>query len=201
MKWIGLTGGLATGKSTVSQMLKSWGYPVIDADQIAKDVVDPGSLGLQAVVSQFGPHILDQFLTLDRAKLAQIVFSNSRDLKKLEEILHPLIQAEVQKLKKFYKAKGARILFYDVPLLFEKNIVGFDAVILVSADLETSTQRAMQRDHSTREQVLAKMRAQLPIEEKKLKADFVIENKGTLDDLKSKVLQILKTIDQIPAQP
>ena len=125
MKWIGLTGGIGTGKSTVGQLLRSLGLTVIDADEIARFVVQPGEPGLQALARVFGPAILNPDGTLHRAALGKRVFQNETERNQVERILHPLIRLETEKRKKACEERGEKIAIYDVPLLFEKNMEAF----------------------------------------------------------------------------
>jgi len=121
MKWFGLTGGIASGKSSVSQILKNEGFAVVDADAIAREVVEAGSPGLSAVKTHFGTEILKPDGSLDRKKLGQVVFGHPEKLLQLESILHPLVKQETLRQRNDHQAKGRDFVFYDVPLLFEKK--------------------------------------------------------------------------------
>ena len=134
MQWIGLTGGIATGKSTAAEILRKLGYPVIDADAVSRQAVGPGTMGLQEVVRTFGQDVLLADGSLDRKKMATAVFDNPQLREKLEIILHPLIQAEVARQRQELEKNGHQLAIYDVPLLFEKNLDNqFDQIILVYA--------------------------------------------------------------------
>ncbi len=195
MKWVGLTGGIATGKSTVTDLLRQLGYNVIDADVVAREVVAPGSSGLKSVVSEFGTAVLGMDGSLDRKKLGTLVFSNVLKRKKLESILHPLIQQRVQILKNEIVQKGATLAFYDVPLLFESELESqFDFTIVVSADSELQINRLMQRDHLDEQHAVQRIKAQMPISEKIKRASFVIHNNSNLSDLKAQLEQVLEKI-------
>ena len=122
MKWIGLTGGIATGKTAAKKLFEGLGLPVIDADELARQVVQPDQLGYQKVVSYFGTAVISADGFLNRSALAEIIFKNEAKKLALENILHPLIQAEVLKLKMKHQNNEEKICFYDVPLLFEKKL-------------------------------------------------------------------------------
>lgn len=195
MKWIGLTGGIASGKSTVSRILQNSGYPVIDADQVAKSIVEPGTAGLRQVVLHFGPEVLKLDGSLDRQKIGSLVFKNSSELRKLESILHPLIQKETARRKGELEARGERIAFYDVPLLFEKNLESqFDAIVLVSTSLELQKRRMKERDQLSDEEISHRLGAQIPLAEKIGKATWVLHNQGTLHELETATLKLLDEI-------
>lgn len=195
MKWVGLTGGIATGKSTVTDLLRQLGYSVIDADIVAREVVQIGSSGLKSVVSEFGTDVLALDGSLDRKKLGAQIFSDNQKRKKLEQILHPLIQARVQKLKEQLAQQGHLLAFYDVPLLFENNLEDqFDYTIVVSAHSDLQTQRLMQRDNLSEQQALQRIKSQMELSEKSKRASFVILNNSNLSDLKNQLLQIVEKI-------
>ena len=133
MKWIGLTGGIACGKSTVSRMLKDRDIPLVDADEIARDVVRPGTPGLKSITHTFGDEVLLPDGSLDRRKLGQMVFGNPDRLHALEAITHPLIREEVRRRRRVFEDMGKPLAIYDIPLLFETNAKDqFDAVVVVS---------------------------------------------------------------------
>lgn len=192
MKWIGLTGGIATGKSTVSKILQTKGYAVVDADLLARKVVERGSQGLASVVSAFGSEVLSADGALDRKKMASMVFANPEKLKKLESILHPLIRSEVSRIQTELKNRGELVAFYDVPLLFEKNMQDqFDAILVVAATKDQQLERLQVRDQWTPEQINQRLANQLDLQQKKAQADYVILNTGSLKDLETQVEQVL----------
>lgn len=177
MKWIGLTGGIASGKSTVSRALKARGFSVIDADEIARDVVCAGSPGLKSVVGEFGEKILNQDGTLNRAKLGGLVFGHPEKLNQLERILHPLIRAETQKRKEELVASGEALAIYDIPLLFETNSKDqFDLVIVVSCTKEQQRERLRRRNNLSENEVEERLAAQLSLQIKEKHADFILYN-------------------------
>ena len=194
MKWIGLTGGIATGKSTVARLIESLGYPVIDADQISHIVTRFGQAGYEQVVSHFGIQILNDNQELDRKKLAAIIFSDPIQKQKLESILHPLIQDEVLRLKKKYELDHAQLCFYDVPLLFENNMQkNFDSVITVWCDAETQIHRLMSRNNLSRDQAELRIKNQWPLSVKISQSDYCIDNSGSEESLIQIVSNWLKT--------
>ncbi len=195
MKWIGLTGGIATGKSTVSQMLTGRGYAVADADQIARDVVNAGTLGLKKIVDRFGVQILNEDKTLNRRALGKLVFGRPRELEDLENILHPLIQNETLRLKQKWQAAGEAVAFYDVPLLFEKNLqLQFDQVVLITCSLENQKNRMRNRDQLADKEIQNRLSSQLDLKEKERRADRVIWNDGSLQDLELQVQHLISEI-------
>lgn len=197
MKWIGLTGGIATGKSTVKSRLIALNIPVIDADQISHELSVVGGLGYKAIVSQFGTEILNPDQTIHRKKLGEIVFNDKQKLLQLEQILHPLIQAEVKQRRSAYQSQGQAICFYDVPLLFEKNLEAqFDLIVLVYAPITTQVDRIMLRDSLDHIQALARINAQLPISVKIQKSHHCLDNSTNNDDLGLQVLNLIRVLSQ-----
>lgn len=195
MRWIGLTGGIATGKSTVSNWLKAHGYAVIDADELARLVVAPGSEGLRQIVSHFGAEILDDDGNLDRRKLGALVFADREKLADLEGMIHPLVQAQVQSLRDRYEREGREFVFYDVPLLYEKKLQDqFDHIIVVAADEEIQKSRMRARDALSENEIEARLKSQLPMSEKIKVAHSVVENNGTREELETKLLQLVKSL-------
>lgn len=191
MKWVGLTGGLGSGKSTVASILRTKGWPVIDADQIARQVLDPGTEGLTKVLQVFGPDLLLPNGELNRAELGRRVFGFPEKLLKLESIIHPRVQAEVQKQKQQLSQLGFKMAFYDVPLLFEKKLSGFDAVVVVNAPPDVVRERLRKRNGWSEEEIDARLGAQIPLTKKTASADHVIQNTGSLHDLEAEVDRVL----------
>lgn len=193
--WVGLTGGIATGKSTVSKYLQSRGFPVIDADLLAQQAVVPGSEGLKLVISQFGTEFLNERTELDRKKLGEKVFADPNALLKLEAILHPLVQSRVRELRQQYEKAGAKVIFYDVPLLFEKKLQDqFDKIVVVASTEDLQRLRMKQRNQWSEEESLRRLKNQLPMQEKIKAADYVIENNSDLTDLKKNVDLLIQKI-------
>lgn len=195
MKWIGLTGGIASGKSSVSQILKGEGFAVVDADAIAKEVVEAGSPGFKAVVAQFGTDVLKPDGSLDRKRLGQLVFGNPQKLLALESILHPLVKQETLRQRQGHQSQGERVVFYDVPLLFEKKMQSeFDGILVVTASDEMLRQRMRDRDGLSDVEISNRLQSQLPMNEKIKQATWVIENHGSLQDLRQSVLDLIAKI-------
>jgi dephospho-CoA kinase len=180
MKWIGLTGGIATGKSTVTGLIESRGFVVIDADQISHELTQLAEPGYLQVLSHFGNDILEPSLRIDRKKLGQIIFSSPEHKQALENILHPLIQERVQELKQSYEDAGKSVLFYDVPLLFENNLAfQFDSVLMVWCQEDVQLKRLMKRNNLSQEEALQRIRAQMPMPEKIKNSTYCIDNSGS----------------------
>ncbi|MGE1061124.1 dephospho-CoA kinase [Megasphaera paucivorans] len=180
---IGVSGGIASGKSTVINILKSYGAYIIDCDELAKAVVTPNSSGLRAVISAFGPQSVLSDGTMNRAYIGNIVFNDVEQKKKLESILHPLIHEKIDiEIKRLQKNKKAKIVFLDMPLLFElKYYLYVDETWLVYVDPATQLQRLMNRNNYTADEASARIHAQLPIDEKKSLAQVIIDNTGSLE--------------------
>ena len=177
MIWIGLTGGIACGKSTVAQALVQHSYPLVDADELARVVVEPGSPGLEAVSQAFGPDILNSDGSLDRRKLGQKIFAQTELRKKLEAILHPLIRTEVQARRSQLEQQGHAVAFYDIPLLFETKAQGqFDKIVVVTCSPEEQRKRLHVRDGLSDDEITKRLAAQMPLVIKEEQADFVFHN-------------------------
>lgn len=193
MKWVGLSGGLASGKSTVANILRRKGYTVIDADQMAREVLQKGTSGLQKVIDCFGLELLDANGELNRNKMAQVVFSSPEQLNKLEMIVHPLVQEKVRNIRKKLEERSEKIAFYDVPLLFEKNLESqFDTTVLVYCNESLQKSRMKSRNNWSDSEIEARLKSQLPMSEKLKRAGFVINNEGSLDELEAQVENVLK---------
>lgn len=196
MKWFGLTGGIASGKSTVAQLLVERGIPVIDADEIARAVVEPGTKGLEAVKQNFGPEVVGPDGKLNRRKLGEVVFGNAEKLARLEELLHPMVQAETAARRLRFAGSGHGFAVYDVPLLFEKNLeTQFDAVILVDATEQLQRERMARDRGHTPEEIEQRLRAQLPMEQKKAKAHFTVDNNGDRASLVREVDRLVEWLE------
>lgn len=188
MKWIGLTGGIATGKSTVSQILKQQGYPIVDADQIAREVVAPKTVGLAQIQKVFGYEVMTDSGELNRKKLGQIVFDDIEKRLKLEKIIHPLVQERVKEIRNDLASRGHKLAFYDVPLLFEKGLQAqFDLTVCVACSDETQLKRLMSRDQLDSKAALARIKSQMSLSQKISLSDHVIWNDGNLIDLEYQV--------------
>ncbi len=186
---VALTGGIASGKSTVSTILAQLGAMVIDADQLARDVVAPGTQGLEQVVARFGRSVLTEDGELDRPAVAEVVFKDVRARKDLEAIIHPLVyeasmQAEAG-------ADPGTLVVHDIPLLAESGRAGdFDAVIVVDAPAETQVARMVEQRGWSRDDAEARISAQAIREERRAMATHVLENDGSLAELEAKVREL-----------
>ncbi|WP_282936889.1 dephospho-CoA kinase [Paenibacillus sp. RC67] len=191
---IGLTGGIACGKSTVSDMLVQRGAMLVDADRIAREVVEPGSPVLMQIVDRFGSEILNPDGSLFRKKLGEVVFGNSEALKDLENIMHPSIRALIrERMHEYEQLHPDKLVVVDIPLLYESGLQSmFEAVMVVYAPRSLQLHRLMNRDKLTVEQAEARLKAQMDIEQKKALADIVIDNQGTLTDTENQVEAFLR---------
>lgn len=188
VRTIGLTGGIGSGKSTVTALLRSRGVPVLDADEVVRDLERPGAEGLRRLVEAFGPGILQPSGELDRGALGRLVFADREARRRVEAILHPLVRERMAAEQAEASARGARVVVHDIPLLFEaRDPAGFDATVLVYAPPEVQRRRLIEQRGMTPEDVEARMRAQLPMEEKRRLATYVIDNSGSLEDLEAEV--------------
>ncbi|MBM74500.1 MAG: dephospho-CoA kinase [Proteobacteria bacterium] len=202
MKTIGLTGGIGSGKSSVARWLKNIGYHVVDSDQLARDVVEPGSEGLNELVSYFGTEILTAQGVLDRKKLGQVVFDSPEKRKALEAILHPKIFALQTEKIKVLGALGVEVVFIEAALMVETGSYRFyNSLIVVYCSAANQAARIMKRDGSTQEEAQTRINAQAPTVEKVKIADLAIENNGTLADLHTKLdKELLPFIQNVIAQ-
>ncbi len=201
MEVYGLTGGIGSGKSTVAEMLEEYGIPVVSADELSRMVVAPGSRGLADVVEAFGPEVLDEKGELDRKKMGRIVFTTPERRRQLESILHPRIRERYEQVLDALEKAGHPVMVYEVPLLFEKKLDQQDemrGVILVTATTDTRIARVKARDSLTTDDVLARMRAQMPEQEKRQRADYIIHNDGDLDDLRREVEHLISRFLRLP---
>lgn len=191
MLWIGLTGGIATGKSTASKILRDeLGIPVIDADEIVHKLMKPGTIAFKEIQQYFGQDVLSQDGTIDRLKLGRLVFSDVQLRKVLESIIHPKVQERVQNFKQEQIRKGCQVAIYDVPLLFENQLVGqFDGVLLIACGESVQLDRLMRRNHLNHEDAALRVRSQIPIAEKRSLSTWVIENDSDIESLRMKINQ------------
>jgi dephospho-CoA kinase len=194
VKLIGLTGGIASGKSTAAAILRRLGAAVIDADELSRQVVRPGNEAWQEIVDAFGPVLLED-QTLDRKKLRKMVFDNPAARQRLESIIHPKVRALAEKSIHELEAAGHVIIVYEVPLLYEGQLqLWLRPVILVACDVATQKQRLRDRDHLTDEEAQQHLAAQMSLAEKRRLADYVVENNGTVDELEQQLKAVLKKI-------
>ncbi|HVZ30851.1 MAG TPA: dephospho-CoA kinase [Polyangiaceae bacterium] len=194
MRVFGLTGGLASGKSSVAAHWRSRGLPVIDADALAREVVRPGSPALDELVAEFGAEILRNG-ELDRAGLARLVFGHPEQLRRLEAITHPRIVALREQRLAELAAAGEPLVCSEIPLLYEKGLAeALRPIVVVSVPERLQMERARRRDGSSAAAVLARLGAQLPLAEKAQRAEYVIDNQGSLADLQASADQVLLAI-------
>ena len=197
---VGLTGSIAVGKSHVLAMLRELGCHVIDADQIARDVVAPGTAGLEAVVHEFGAEILNDSGALDRKRLGQIVFADETRLQKLNSLLHPIIIATQDEMIRELEAKDPDgIVVIDAALMIESGgYKRLDKLIVVHCDREIQLQRLMKRDSLTREAALERISAQMPQAEKMKYADFLIDTSGDFANTRAQVETVFTQLRDAP---
>jgi len=194
IKRIGLTGGIASGKSTVSGILRALGADVIDADSLARDVVEPGTPGLAEVTRRF-PGVLGADGRLDRAKLAARIFFDPAERAALNAILHPLIQAEFLRRTGELEAQGRPLVIYDAALLIENGLHRkMDAVVVVDAPEEVQRRRLMERNGLTREEADARLASQMPLREKVPLATWVVDNGGPPEATRAQVERIYREL-------
>jgi dephospho-CoA kinase len=195
VKLIGLTGGIASGKSTVAKILRDLGAAIVDADALAREVVAPGHDAWKDIVEQFGTEVLQPDQTLDRQKLRATIFNNPAARKNLESIIHPRVRALAEERIKQHAAVGYEIVVYEVPLLFEGNLHEWlRPVVLVACNGEIQKQRLQRRDGLDPETAQKHIDAQMSLAEKRRLADYVIENDGSLEDLERQVQAVLDKI-------
>ncbi|NLP24590.1 MAG: dephospho-CoA kinase [Syntrophomonadaceae bacterium] len=184
MKIIGLTGGIASGKSTVSRALRELGAIVIDADEVAHTIMEPGKPAWEDIIEHFGSGVLNADQTIDREKLGAIVFNNPERLQVLNQITHPRVGEQFKQIITTLRAeKSDAVLFIEVPLLYETHMERIcDEVWVVWVDEETQIQRLMKRDGLSREDALKRIDAQMSLDEKARRADFVIDNRYSIEE-------------------
>ena len=194
---IGLTGGIATGKSTVSKLFKRFKIPVIDADRIAHDLTKRNKPLTKKIFKIFGNSVIGKYKTLNRKALAQIVFSDPKAKKTLENLLHPQIKKITNQKIKAYQQKNHKIIVLDIPLLFEAGRdKDCDLTIVIAAKQNTQIKRLMQNRGMSKKDALARIKNQMPLSQKIKKADFILKNdssKQALFDSVYTLLNILKT--------
>lgn len=193
---IGLTGGIGSGKSTAARRLLQLGALVYHADEIARRALDPGAPCYDRVLAEFGEDILLPDGSIDRKRLAEIVFASGKRREILNGIIHPyVIETMFSLAQTGFDRSHNPIAVFDVPLLFESGLDALmDVTVLVVCDQETRVRRVMDRDGFSREHVLSRMRAQMPEEEKRLRADYILDNNGSEEDLNRQVDALYATL-------
>jgi dephospho-CoA kinase len=195
VKLVGLTGGIASGKSTVAKILEHLGAAIVNADVLAREVVEPDQEAWKDIVARFGPDVLKPDQTLDRQKLRTVIFNDPDARKELEAIIHPRVRALAEQRIREHGAAGFAIVVYEVPLLFEAKIHEWlRPVILVACDIDTQRRRLEQRDQIDSAAAQKIIDAQMSLAEKRRLADYVIENNGSLSDLERQVREVLAKI-------
>ncbi len=188
MRVVGLTGGIASGKSTVSNLFKISGVPVIDADLVARQVVEKDSVGLKTLITHLGESILNEDGTLNRNELGRKMFSDDAIRTEVNDILQPLIRQEITARMKAYQEQGESLIVLDLPLLFEMKYEDMcDEIIVIAVSLETQIVRMQVRNGYTQEEALQRIHAQMPLEDKVKKATIVWNNEGDLKELETTV--------------
>jgi dephospho-CoA kinase len=193
---IGLTGGIATGKSTVAKMFKHCGAVVIDADELAREVVKPGKPAWREIVNTFGKTVLNSDRTLNRHALGGIIFSRPAKRHRLERIIHPRVAREQKRLTRQATRKNPKaVVIYDVPLLFEAGIdKRVDRTIVVTADRKTQISRLKKRNGLSRAEAIRRIRAQIPLIQKRRRADFVLDGATPRKALLKQVSHIFRQL-------
>lgn len=191
---IGLTGGIASGKSTVSNMFKERGFSIVDADIAARVVVEPGKDAYKQIVQYFGEDILLQDGQINRSKLGRIIFHNEEKRQKLNSIVHPAVRKQMEEWKEEALQKGKNTIIYDIPLLYESNLVHLvEKTIVVYVKPHVQLSRLMARNQLSKEEANARIQSQIPLDEKVKLADAVIDNNGSRDDTEKQVEEIIQS--------
>lgn len=192
---IGLTGGIASGKSTVSTMLKEKGIRVVDADHIARIVVEVGEPAYNQIVEEFGIGILKEDTTINREKLGAIIFADEKKRQTLNSIVHPAVRKEMLKQIEEEKTKRANAVVLDIPLLFESKLTHMvDITLLVYVDQETQMKRLRMRNGYNEEEIKMRINSQLPLHEKRELSDYIIDNNGSIEETKKQLNMLLDQI-------
>lgn len=189
MLTVGLTGGIGSGKSEVSRRLADLGAVVVDADRVAREVVEPGTPGLRRIIDAFGPQVLHADGTLDREALGRIVFTDPEKLATLNGIVHPLVGERITaRMTQVQRDHPDAVVVYDVPLLVENGLADrYDVVVVIAAPPQTQLRRLVEQRGMTVEDAQSRIAAQAPLADKLAVADLVIDNDGSLDALEKQV--------------
>lgn len=193
-KILGLTGGIACGKSTISAYLKEFGIPVIDADECSRAVVEKGSIGLEKLTEIFGNKILEKDGTLNRKALGQIVFSDSEQLSLLNSVMEPLIREEIS--RRLNQENNADLVVLDAPLLIEQHYDKIcDFIMTIDVPKKIQLERLIERDELSEDEAKSRIESQLSSRERNGFADVVIDSSGTVEQTRKQVIKWLKTIN------
>lgn len=195
---VGLTGGIASGKSTVSELIKQRGIPVIDADKIAREIVEKGSIVLKDIVNEFGYEILNEDGELNRKKLRELVFNDKRKLDKLNQITHPAIKERILENINRLRDIGCKICIVDAALLIEAKFNEIvDLVILIYVDQKTQIERLIKRDNISKEDALKIINSQMKLEDKIKFADYIVDNTKDIEYTTKQVNNIISSIESL----
>jgi len=194
---IGLTGSIASGKSTVANMLKEMGFPIIDADLVARIVVEKGTATLETIIETFGTEVIHEDGTLNREELGALIFSDPSKRKQLNDIIHPAIREEMVAQRQQLLQQGHPVIIMDIPLLFESRLQSFvDKILVVTVTEQKQLERLMARNDFTHEEAKLRIQSQLPMSVKEEGADAVIYNNGTVEETKQQLVKILEIWEQ-----
>ncbi|MBI2487363.1 MAG: dephospho-CoA kinase [Deltaproteobacteria bacterium] len=196
MKVIGLTGNIGCGKSVVARMFEELGARVIDADRIARLVVEPGESAWKEIVQTFGEAILNSDGTINRSKLGEIVFNDKEKREALNRITHPRIVERIKEVIEDFRKENVEVVIVEAALIVEKGGMKplINDLIVVTADEETQIRRLIERNALSREEALSRIKSQMPLSEKVKYATYVIDNSGTLDEMRKQVEEVWKRI-------
>lgn len=194
---IGLTGSIASGKSTVANMLSEMGFPIIDADLVARIVVEKGTATLETIKEIFGTQVIHEDGTLNREELGALIFSDPSKRKQLNDIMHPAIREEMLVQRQQLVQQGNPVIIMDIPLLFESRLQSFvDKILVVTVTEQKQLERLMARNGFTHEEARLRIQSQLPLSVKEEGADAVIYNNETIEETKQQLLKILAIWEQ-----
>lgn len=190
-----MTGGIASGKSTVAAILRSLGAAIVNADDLSREVVAPGEAAWREIVDLFGAEILQPDRTIHRQKLREIIFNDPEARKKLEAIIHPRVRSLAEHRIREHASAGYEIVVYEVPLLFEGNLHHWlRPVVLVATNVATQKKRLQERDRLTDDEAQRHIDSQMSLDDKRRLADYVIENDDSISNLKKRVHAVLEEI-------
>ena len=193
---VGLTGNIGSGKSTVARLLEAHGVPVIDADVLAREAVAPGTPALAAIIARFGATVIAPDGTLDRPALRRIVFGDPAERAALDAIVHPAVDARRRALLKIQRDAGARVVVCDIPLLFEAGLADtMEVILLIDAPRDIRLARIMRDRALARAEAVAMIDSQLPSEGKRARSSYVIDNDGSIDELRTRFESTWRAIE------
>jgi dephospho-CoA kinase len=202
MLLVGLTGNIGSGKSTVAQMLSERGATIIDADVLARRAVELGTAGFEKIIAKWGAAVLGPDGHLDRAALRRVVFADHEQLEELNQIVHPEVERLRGRLVEQARKRGDRLVICDIPLLFERHMTDrFDRIILVDAHRGVRLERLVKDRGLTETEAMDMIAAQMPAELKRARADFIIENDGTLTQLERRVQDVWSSLSNDSSAP